>query len=68
MTHSYLHLKICEGCGRLWIRNNTVTGVYCRRCTVRLSDFPLPLSRRRTGRPRRAKTSLAILSTEGGLQ
>lgn len=66
MTHSYLHLKICEGCGRLWLRSRTVTTVYCRQCTVRLSDFPLPLSRRRTGRPRKEKISLAMLSAKGG--
>lgn len=57
MNNSYLHLKICEGCGRLWARNHTVTGVYCRECTVHFADFPAPRSRRVKGRPRGLKHS-----------
>lgn len=48
-----VQLKVCEGCGALWVRP-LVGGVYCKRCEVVLSDFPTPQSRKRLGR--RAKT------------
>ena len=50
MSESHLHLKICEGCGRLWLRNVETFGVYCQRCTLHLAQFPAPRGRRRTGR------------------
>ena len=68
MNNSYLHLKICEGCGRLWARNNTVTGVYCRLCTVHFADFPAPRSRRPKGRPRKMKHSPTMLVNQGGVR
>ena len=46
-----VQLKVCEGCGTLWVRS-MVCGVYCKRCAEMLSDFPKPLSRKRRGRPR----------------
>ena len=38
-----IDLKVCEGCGALWVRaqaGSTPAGVYCRRCAGRLSSFP----------------------------
>jgi hypothetical protein len=46
-----VQLKICEGCGCLWYRNQAIGSVYCRRCEKKLSDFPSPESRKRRGRP-----------------
>ncbi len=46
-----MELKVCEGCGALWVRS-LAGGVYCNRCTWMLSDFPKPLSRKRRGRPK----------------
>ena len=45
-----VHLKICEGCGCLWYRAQTLGSVYCLRCEVKLKDFPTPESRKRQGR------------------
>jgi len=48
-----VQLKICEGCGCLWYRAQTQGSIYCRECEVKLKDFPMPLSRKRPGRPPR---------------
>jgi hypothetical protein len=47
-----VQLKICEGCGCLWLRAEN-QGVYCCNCQVKLKDFPAPETRKRRGRPRR---------------
>ncbi len=58
MRQMKVQLKVCEGCGTLWVRS-MVCGVYCGRCAVLLSDFPRPLSRKRRGRPVRTLRDLA---------
>ena len=68
MSQSCLHLKICEGCGRLWLRNHTASEVYCRLCTVHFSDFPAPRSRRAKGRPRKGGHLATMHAIEGGLR
>jgi len=68
MSQSCLHLKICEGCGRLWLRNHTVSEVYCRQCTVHFSDFPAPRSRRAKGRPRKGGHLATMHAIEGGVR
>jgi hypothetical protein len=68
MNQSCLHLKICEGCGRLWVRNHTVSDVYCRQCTIHFSDFPAPGSRRSKGRPRKKCLVDPMLAIEGGVR
>jgi len=68
MSQSCLHLKICEGCGRLWLRNHTVSDIYCRQCKVHFSDFPAPRSRRPKGRPRKGGHLAVTHAIEGGLQ
>jgi hypothetical protein len=69
MKHFCVELKVCEGCGGLWLRARNAAqlagknhGVYCRNCALRLSDFPAPRERSRAGRPR--KLRLAVC--EGG--
>ncbi len=48
MNDLRMDLKVCEGCGTLWLRVSETKGVYCRACTVKLSAFPAP-RRRRSG-------------------
>ena len=57
-----MQLKVCEGCGALWIRS-LVCGVYCKHCSVLLSEFPTPQSRKRRGR--RARTLREIACPAG---
>ncbi len=42
MNHLRMELKICEGCGALWIRAGLRNGVYCHGCSRKLADFPAP--------------------------
>ncbi len=58
MTQVKMQLKVCEGCGTLWVRS-VAGGVYCGRCALLLSDFPTPLSRKRRGRRARTLRELA---------
>jgi hypothetical protein len=37
-----VELKICEGCGVLWLRSGKTDGAYCRGCAARLAEFPAP--------------------------
>jgi hypothetical protein len=58
MRYLRVEVKICEGCGALWLRTGVESGVYCSGCIVRMAGFP-PASGKRpggrppTGRPRR---------------
>lgn len=42
MNDLRMYLKICEGCGVLWLRTGAVDGVYCRSCSTKLAEFPAP--------------------------
>ena len=42
MNNLHMDLKVCEGCGALWIRAGMADGVYCRRCSSKLANFPAP--------------------------
>jgi predicted amidophosphoribosyltransferase len=57
-----VELKICEGCGALWLRS-AGAGNYCRGCAQRLSEFPMPLLHFRRGRKRKG---MALVSRAGG--
>ena len=35
-----MDLKVCEGCGALWLRVYGTDGVYCRGCVKKLAEFP----------------------------
>jgi hypothetical protein len=52
MNYLRLDLKICEGCGALWLRAGARDGVYCRACSHYLVDFPAPRAKHQGGRPR----------------
>jgi hypothetical protein len=61
MKHFCVDLKVCEGCGGLWLRaqnGNMQHGVYCRSCALLLSEFPAPRQRSRAGR--KPKVRLAV--------
>lgn len=45
-----VQLKVCEGCGNLWYRPMCLGSAYCRKCELKLSEFPIHLE----NRPRRA--------------
>jgi hypothetical protein len=62
-----VQLKVCEGCGCLWIRAQD-QGVYCRECETKLRDFPAPESRKRRGRPsRKAALPTRAWATSGAI-
>jgi len=65
-----VQLKICEGCGCLWYRNQTHGRVYCSRCEIKLKDFPTPESRKRRGRPARKPliSVWAVAEAMGGVK
>jgi hypothetical protein len=54
MKYLRLELKVCEGCGTLWLRKELEPSVYCTACTTRLATFPPPRGKHRGGRPRTA--------------
>jgi hypothetical protein len=61
MNYLRIDLKVCEGCGALWLRRAMVEGVYCRECVGRLAEFPAPRGKHAGGRVRRR--SLAVRCT-----
>ena len=46
MNERRMQLKICEGCGRIWLRDQGMKCVYCQRCEVHLGQYPEAGSRR----------------------
>ncbi|HEY4381220.1 MAG TPA: hypothetical protein VGN01_12795 [Acidobacteriaceae bacterium] len=52
MKHLCLELKVCEGCGVLWLRRELEKEIYCNPCAIRLADFPPVRMKRGGGRPR----------------
>ena len=65
MTYLSLTLKVCEGCGSLWLRAHAGLEVYCGVCTRRLKDFPDPKTRRRLGRPRKDHREVRTAAQSG---
>jgi predicted amidophosphoribosyltransferase len=54
MKYLKLSLKICEGCGALWLRQVSIDGVYCVRCARKLSSFAAAKGKHGGGRPSRS--------------
>jgi len=52
MKYLRLELKVCEGCGALWLRKAVLGGVYCAPCSHYLVNFPAPRPKHAGGRPR----------------
>ena len=42
MNYLRMDLKVCEGCGALWLRMSVTKDVYCRSCAAKLAEFPAP--------------------------
>ena len=62
MNDLRMDLKVCEGCGALWLRAGIAAGVYCRVCSRRLAEYPAPKGRRiaRPRRPRHVAAAAAL--------
>jgi hypothetical protein len=56
MNDVCVQLKVCEGCGALWLRAGAFAGVYCRGCRLKLEELPVPNLRRFRKRRRRSCT------------
>jgi len=80
MKEFRVELKVCEGCGGLWLRARGMQtencGAYCNSCVRWLSEFPSPkrgqarneAQRKRRQRNRAAKTgaTVELVSVGGG--
>ena len=42
MSDLRMAVKVCEGCGALWLRTEGTAAVYCRGCSRQIADFPAP--------------------------
>jgi hypothetical protein len=58
MNALHVDLKVCEGCGALWLRAGALDGVYCRACRAMLGQFPAARGRRAPLGPRRRRMGL----------
>lgn len=65
MTYASVTLKVCEGCGTLWIRRQEGVGVYCAPCVDVLQHFPDPKTRLRPGRPKKERLSDGMMAAGG---
>jgi hypothetical protein len=67
-----VELKVCEGCGGLWLRarGHTSSGAYCNSCARWLSEFPAPKRTRNSAQRMRRHRNRASRSAGGskGLQ
>jgi hypothetical protein len=63
MKYLRLELKVCEGCGALWLRSELVDGVYCRACSCHLSNFPAAKEKHAGGRPCRLARASACFAS-----
>ncbi len=57
MNYLRMDLKVCEGCGALWLRMCVRKDVYCRSCAAKLADFPAPRQSRSGGKRTRLQRS-----------
>lgn len=53
MDIEVMELKVCEGCGNLWVRCRAIGKVYCLGCAIKLADYPQVGAARRPGRKRK---------------
>ncbi len=65
MTYASVSLKVCEGCGTLWIRKAVSAAVYCGPCTELLQQFPDPKTRLRPGRPKKGVKRIPAFEDAG---
>ena len=65
MNELRMELKVCEGCGVLWVRSGRDGTVYCRGCAEKLADFPAAIGRRLPRGPRRRRVDSAVVRASG---
>lgn len=58
-----VELKVCEGCGTLWLRPLS-NGIYCGGCAAWLSEFPAPRASKRRGLKSTSKRGNGARGTE----
>jgi len=61
-----LELKICEGCGSLWVRHYGQEQPYCAGCKRKLADFPLRGHRRPRAKRSSVHNHLHIVKPQDG--
>ena len=66
MNYLRVDLKVCEGCGALWLRAGIANGVYCKNCVGAIADFPIPKGRRAASKTRARRRPVAVLA--GGVR
>jgi hypothetical protein len=64
MPYVSLNLKVCEGCGVLWLRRSEDRQPYCLSCKEMLRNFPAKKARP-AARPRRCKVHSFSLVKRG---
>jgi hypothetical protein len=63
MMYLRVFLKVCEGCGSLWLRAQDCPEVYCSGCAARMRALPPGRPSRRHGR--RKKHTATVQATGG---
>ncbi len=66
MNYLRLDLKVCEGCGTLWLRGTVTEGVYCRGCAQTVSELPEARKKNAGGRPRGRSRRMGCAAAAGG--
>ena len=61
MNDLRMDLKVCEGCGALWLRAGVDAGVYCRGCRGRLAEFAAAKGRHKLLGPRTRRIKAASM-------
>ena len=64
MRYLRIDLKICEGCGALWLR--ATESAYCRGCVARLQEYPVQAPGKFRNK-RRAKCKSGTTGTKDSL-
>lgn len=65
MNELRMELKVCEGCGVLWLRSGQAETIYCRGCAAKLAEFPAALGLRKARGPRRRRVDTAVVRASG---
>lgn len=65
MNELRMELKVCEGCGVLWVRSGRDGTVYCRGCAAKLAEFPAAAGRRLPRGPRLRRVDSAVVRASG---
>jgi hypothetical protein len=66
MNELRVQLKVCEGCGALWLRAEAFAGVYCRGCMSKLELLPVANLRKFRKRKRHPCTAGGVGGDEVG--